>query len=307
MKFGIIGFGNIARKFVRSITYTRSGKVHAIASHSLDEKDSYLQSHPLVKLYRDYEELLNDEDIEAVYIALPHYEHKKWIIEAIKRHKKVLCEKPLVLKSEDIDEINQYVKEYQGYCLEAFKTKFNIGFHHLKEDLKLIGKIKSVEANFCFDGSSKKDSYLFDVKQGGALNDVGSYVVGFVLALVESPIESVESTIELENEIEMNFKATLNFENEIQGKVEGSINYNKERYALIKGEKGEIYIPMFNRVVDYTIHLENEVIQKTYPIEGDDMTLEIQALIDQDTSTHTLQDSKRIQETIERIRKEAKA
>lgn len=50
--------------------------MHAIASHSLDENDSYLQSHPLVKLYRDYEELLNDEDIEAVYIALPHYEHK---------------------------------------------------------------------------------------------------------------------------------------------------------------------------------------------------------------------------------------
>ena len=111
--------------------------MHAIASHSLDENDSYLQSHPLVKLYRDYEELLKDDDIEAVYIAVPHYEHKKWIIEAIKHHKAVLCEKPLVLKSEDIDEINQYVKEYQGYCLEAFKTKFNVGFDHLKEDIHL--------------------------------------------------------------------------------------------------------------------------------------------------------------------------
>ena len=51
---------------------------------------------------------------------------------------------------------NQYVKEYQGYCLEAFKTKFNNGFNHLKEDLKLIGKLKSIEANFCFDGTDKK-------------------------------------------------------------------------------------------------------------------------------------------------------
>ena len=46
------------------------GRVHAIASHSLDENDSYLQSHPLVKLYRDYEEILKDDDIEAVYIAV---------------------------------------------------------------------------------------------------------------------------------------------------------------------------------------------------------------------------------------------
>ena len=50
---------------------------------------------------------------------------------------------------------------------------------------------------------------------------------------------------------------------------------------------------MFNRVVEYTIHLENEVMQKTYPIEGDDMTLEIQALINHNQSTHTLQDSKK--------------
>ena len=189
MNFGIIGYGNIARKFVKSFTYTSGGKVHAIASHSLDENDSYLQSHPLVKLYRDYEELLKEEDIEAVYIAVPHYEHKKWIIEAITPHKAVLCEKPLVLKSEDIDEINQYVKEYQGYCLEAFKTKFNVGFDYLKEDLKLIGKLKSIEANFCFDGTDKKDSYLFDPKQGGALNDVGSYVVGFVLGLVDAQLK----------------------------------------------------------------------------------------------------------------------
>ena len=92
-------------------------------------------------------------------------------------------------------------------------------------------------------------------------------------------IKGIKDLIEKENELEMKFKATLNFKNEVQGKVEGSINYNKERYALIKGDKGEIYVPMFNRVVEYTIHLENEVMQKTYPIEGDDMTLEIQALI----------------------------
>ena len=55
-EFGIIGYGNIARKFVKSITYTSGGRVHAIASHSLDENDSYLQNHPLVKLYRDYED-----------------------------------------------------------------------------------------------------------------------------------------------------------------------------------------------------------------------------------------------------------
>ena len=55
-----------------------------------------------------------------------------------------------------------------------------------------------------------------------------------------------------------------------------------------------------------TVWLNTQFIQKTYPIEGDDMTLEIQALINHNQSTHTLQDSKKLQETIERIREEAK-
>lgn len=299
MNFGIIGFGKIARKFVKSITYT-DGKVVAIASHSLSEDDDYLNDD--VKLYRSYDELLEDDNVEAVYIALPHLDHKKWIIEAIKHHKKVLCEKPITINSDDVNEIIECVDKYNGYCLEALKTKFNEGFKALKEDIKLIGKIESIEANFCFDASGNRDSYLFDNRQGGALNDVGSYMIGFVLALVNEPVKAVESKISKEDNIDLNFKAKLVFESDIVSYIEGSIDYNKERYALIKGELGDIYIPMFNRIIDYKINLKDSVIERHYPIIGDDMTLEIQAVIDNDTTTHTLVDSRNIQDIVEMIR-----
>ena len=153
-------------------------------------------------------------------------------------------------------------------------------------------------------GQIKKNSYLFDPKQGGALNDVGSYCRWFCPCFSGCTSWSVESHIEKENEIEMNFKATLNFENDIQGKVEGSINYNKERYALIKGEREKSMFQCLTVWLNIQF-IRNEVCKnisnwrRRYDFRNT-------SLINHNQSTHTLQDSKRIQETIERIREEAK-
>lgn len=170
----------------------------------------------------------------------------------------------------------------------------------------------SINANFCSDNQDiDKHSYLFDKKQGGALNDIGTYVLGFLLDLANSPIKKVESNIQIENGIEMNFFTKLSFDNGIIATGEGAIDKEKERYALIKGEKGEIYIPMYNRICEYTIRLEKETIERKYPFHGDDMTLEIQTFIDDvkqhlhENVYHSLQDAKYIQEVIEMIRKHA--
>ena len=192
------------------------------------------------------------------------------------------------------------------------KTKLNIGYQSLKQDIKCLGKVHSIYANFCSDNQDiDKHSYLFDKKQGGALNDIGTYVLGFLLDLANSPIKKVESNIQIENGIEMNFFTKLTFENGIIATGERAINKEKERYALIKGEKGEIYIPMYNRICEYTIRLEKETIERKYPFHGDDMTLEIQTFIDDvkqhlhENVYHSLQDAKYIQEVIEMIRKHA--
>jgi predicted dehydrogenase len=308
MNFGVIGFGKIARKFVKSIEYTDQGVIKAIASRSINKDDEYVRQHD-VTIYNDYNELLEDKSIDAVYIALPHKYHKEWIIKAMKKNIAVLSEKPIVLNEEEMKEVIDANKQYQTYVMEAFKTPFNNGFEALKKDLSLIGKIKSIEANFCFEAVNDGYTYLFDKEQGGALNDVGSYCIGFVLALNKTPITNITSHIEIENDIEKYFKAYIDFEDGMQGIVEGAIDRNKERYAKIIGEKGYIDIPMYNRIIDYTIYLDNEKIERHYPINGDDMTLEIQYFINdvlnhqQQSHIHSLNDSLRIIEVTQQIRK----
>lgn len=289
MKFGIIGFGKIARKFVASINAT-SGQVVAVGSYSLSAKDSYLQNNPAVKLYRNYDELLDDPEIQAVYIALPHAMHREWIIKALTRKIPVLCEKPAVLSGADMAEVLDEARKNDTYFLEALKTLFNEGTQKLVDDLPLIGKLEKIEANFCFDATFMKasNSYLFDQVQGGALNDVGPYLIGFANALNKQPVVSVDSTCSKDGKIVTYFNSTVTYANGVVAILEGAIDQTKDRYALVTGEKGTIMIPMFNRITHYQINLDDKsVISRDFTINGDDMTMEIQALIDDVTRGKT--------------------
>lgn len=308
INFGIIGFGNIAKKFLQTVPYT-TGKVVAIASKSLQEDDQLVKNQN-IKIYRDYDLLLNDPNIDAVYIALPHNLHKEWIIKAANKHKAILCEKPAVLTTSEFDEIKDVLKKNDCYFLEAFKTIFNDGFKALKKDLELISPIISIEDNFCSEAyyHVNRNSYLLDKQQGGALNDIGSYVIGFILALNDSDVIEIRSKFECENEIDLNFHTKLVFKDGMIGYMHGSINEQREREAIIKGIKGTIKIPMYNRITDYTITLENEIIERSFPITGNDMVQEIQALIDDVQNNKTqnddfgLEESKRLLDIMEKIR-----
>ncbi len=311
MKFGIIGFGRIAHKFAKSIEYTDEGEVYAIASRSLNTQDDYIKDHPQVVIYKTYEDLLNDSEVEAIYIALPHKFHKEWVIKALEAKKAVLCEKPAVLDHKDLFDIKKVSIDNNTYFLEALKTKFNVGNKYLKQDLELIGKVKSIDANFCFDISDYYDprNFLFDQEQGGCLNDVGGYLIGFIIGLNNTKLENISGQIDLYNGIEMHFDTTFQFEDGMIATIEGAINKNRDRYALIIGEHGQIMVPMFNRITNYVISLNNgEVIERSYPIYGDDMTMEIQEIINDvrdgkiNNDTHSIDDSIRIQQIIEMIR-----
>ncbi|MDD8048264.1 MAG: Gfo/Idh/MocA family oxidoreductase [Thomasclavelia sp.] len=309
MKFGIIGFGKIARKFVKSITYTDEGKVIAIGSHSLDENDHYLINHPNVRLYRDYNEMLADENIDAVYIAVPHQYHLEWIIKSLQAKKAVLCEKPAVLDEKCYETIKQVAKENNTYFLEAFKTVFNPGFSQLKKDLALIGSPITIEDNFCYKyEGSKSDTYLFDKDEGGALYDIGTYTFGFIQKLVNSSIVDIDTDFNYQDGIDLSFEAHLEFEDGTKSISKGSIIENEDRVATITGPNGRIIIPYYNRITDYVIELSDDNIKRKFNIKGDDMTLEIQCLINDvkkhklESNIFSIEDSRKLIETINRVK-----
>src|SRR5471030_1955935 len=316
IKWGIIGLGNMAKRFAKSLSYTNEGELYAIASKTKNKRDSFYEQYNCDKVYEDYDELLNDEEIDAIYIALPHGLHKYWSIEALRHKKAVLCEKPVVLNSEEMKEIKREALSNNTFFMEAMKTRFIPLIHTIKEIIKNkeIGEITTIEANFCNPVTDiKKGSYLLDKKQGGALLDVGVYPLSFVMDMIDSQVSQVKSHMEInEAGVDSHFKAILTFENGVIGTIEGAIDRNKERTAIIKGTKGYIEIPIYNRPDKVIVHFNDK---KPYTIEEklefDDMYAEVKEVHDclkelkLESKYLPLNESIRVMDVLDEIRKNA--
>ena len=103
IKWGIIGLGNIAYGFSKSFDITKNAKLTAVASKTPDKLSKFKNEFNITSnnCYDDYEKLLNSTDVDIVYITLPHTLHFNWVMQAIKKGKRILIEKPAFLSSEE--------------------------------------------------------------------------------------------------------------------------------------------------------------------------------------------------------------
>lgn len=316
IKWGIIGLGNIAMRFAKSLSYSNEGRLYAIASKTKEKRDIFYEQYQCEKVYDDYNELLNDKEIDAVYVALPHGVHKYWSIEALKHKKAVLCEKPVGLNAKEMEEIKKESLLNDVFFMEAMKTRFIPLIHEIKKLIKNkeIGDIISIEANFCNCVENiKQGSYLLDKKQGGALLDVGIYPLSFIMDMIDSEVKEVKSNMKInEARVDSYFKAILTFEDGAVGILEGAIDRNKERTAIIKGTKGYMEIPIYNRPSKAIIKIndgQSYVVEKE--LEFDDMYAEIKEVhnclrISKLQSDYlTLDESIRVMKVLDRIRDNA--
>ena len=120
VKWGIIGTANIARwGMIPGMKQADNCELYAIAGRSLEKAESYKQNYGFMKAYGSYDELLDDPEVQAVYVPLPNDIHVKWVTEALKKGKHVLCEKPLALNAEEA----QLMYIVGRYCLLNFSSR----------------------------------------------------------------------------------------------------------------------------------------------------------------------------------------
>lgn len=106
IRFGILGCAAIAQKLVRAINLTPNVEVAALGSRSLAKAKAFAATYnvsPKARLYGSYEEVLNDANVDVVYIPLPTSLHAEWVVKAADRKKHVLLEKPAALTVEELD------------------------------------------------------------------------------------------------------------------------------------------------------------------------------------------------------------
>ena len=272
INWGIIGLGNIAGRFAESLKHLPNAKLFAVSSRSQDKADDFAKKFSAVKGYAGHEKILADENIQAVYIALPHAMHKNFSIQALKSKKAVLCEKPATLNLAEMQEIAKVSRAEKVLFMEAMKPRFQPAYKKLKNILaeKNLGKILSVETSLCNEMTLTGKTYHSEKNQGGALLDVGIYCASWLDDFLGEVEEVKKVTAEIKNDIDFYVDA------ELVGKLECAFDRKKPRQAILNFESGKIIVDELHRPQEFTIYAENNQPQKISAVyEVDDFFGEI--------------------------------
>jgi predicted dehydrogenase len=151
VKWGILGTANIAKNcMIPGMKKSETCDMYAIAGRSIEKAESFKNEYGFLKAYGSYQELLDDEDIQAVYIPLPNHIHLEWVEKALKAGKHVLCEKPLALNAEEAERMYATAKECGVNLMEAYAYLHSPYVLSLVKDVKsgVIGDVDYIETAF---------------------------------------------------------------------------------------------------------------------------------------------------------------
>lgn len=181
VQWGILGCAGIAeRALIPAIAASTNGVLFGIAARDAKRARDWAGRHGFQKSYRDYQSLVDDPSVDAIYNPLPNSLHAEWSIRAARAGKHVLCEKPMAMNAAEVREMIR-VAEASGVLLtEAFMYKFHPQIERTLEILDAggIGVLRSLHSSFTFlyepDGANYR---WFPEMGGGALYDVGCYTI----------------------------------------------------------------------------------------------------------------------------------
>lgn len=259
MRFGILGYGGIAQRFVHDSLQVEEAEITWIASQTPAKREAAAAAVPDARIADNYQACLASPEVDCVYIALPHAQHKAMTLAALAQHKHVLVEKPAAFTSADWDQLCAEAKRQDCFLMEALKTPFyptSAIVKNLIED-GAIGQVTGADVNYCYDlkGQTKPGWYILDPLQGGALYDIGSYLYYFVLDLFPDLTPTLTVTAELRDHIDVHFQCELTTASGAHILTEGAIDRERPREAVIRGTGGTLRIPYYYRAEE--IILEN--------------------------------------------------
>lgn len=284
IRFGVLGCAGIAVKHViPAMIHACNAEPYAIASRSKDKLDDTVRKFGFQKGYASYDELLKDENVDAVYIPLPNALHKEWVIKAAEAKKHILCEKPLALTEEDVREMAAAAERNGVKLMEAYMYRFTPRTKKLKELLEsgVVGEIGQIISNYSFYLEDYTNIRVNSSLGGGSLHDVGCYPVNLLGWITNDyPVSIVAQMVE-KNGVDISLTASLKYRNGIMGTVNCSFLGDSEEMTEITGTKGTLVIRDTYYDTDLPILFYHGDEETVYPVEKcERYTNEVEAFSD---------------------------
>jgi len=278
IRWGILGGGNIARRFAQSMEDVSGSRITAVSCRSREKAEDFAGRYGIERAFGSHESLLEDDQVDAIYLALPHGLHCRWAVRALKAGKAVLCEKPAAMSEEEMRLIAGTARECGVLFMEAMKTRFIPAYREVKRRIGegAIGEVVSVETSLCnampFD--SARPTYHTDPSQGGALLDVGIYCACYLEDFLRGDPVLKDLKAEFQGGVDFYADAELAFSSG-RGRLTCAFDRAEPRRALITGTKGKILVEELHRPREFTVFTGAGEEKALIPYEVDDFYGEI--------------------------------
>ena len=243
INWGIIGLGKIAHKFAKDILTVTDAKLFAVASRDLKKAEDFASNYGAVKAYGSYEALVNDDNIDAVYIATPHALHKENTIMCLNRGIAVLCEKPFAMNLVEVKEMITTAKTKHVLLMEALWTYFLPHYQFALKALKNkhFGKITKIEADFGFYRAFNDNERLFNKSLGGgSLLDIGIYPIFTALSTLGIPNSIEAQATYFENGADASCNMVFTYPNSVKAYLKSTLVEDTKTEAIFYCEHGTI-------------------------------------------------------------------
>ena len=273
--WGILSTARIGeRALIPAIKQSQNGVVQAVASRSLQSAVEFAALQDIPVAYGNYEDLLKDEEIEAIYIPLPNSMHKEWTIKAAEHGKHVLCEKPLALTAAECAEMGRAAQANNVLLMEAFMYRFHPAYIKLKDLITgcIIGKPRYMHASFTFVLENPNNIRLDPKLGGGGLMDVGCYCVNIIRSLRGSEPLKVQALAEMsESGVDQHLAGSLLFADGTLAQFDSGFVSDLNQKIFISGDKGSlevknIFLPGMEEVLIRETHAAET--EKTHQVAG---------------------------------------
>lgn len=248
INWGIIGLGNIAREFAESMNVLHP--IYGVASRDYERTKRFQEEFHVQHVYASYEEMLEDKQIDIVYIATVNSQHYEHMMMCLRHGKSVLCEKAIWKDYGQMKEALTYAQEHTLLLCEAMTIYHMPLFRNIMDliDAGKLGKIKLVEADL---GSLKEDNpeNRFFSKQlgGGAMLDIGTYALSFLRYFMRGNIEEMQHVMyPYETGVDEMWGITVRSDQGEVGNANLTFRAKLPKRGVIAGEKA--YITVYNYV-----------------------------------------------------------
>jgi D-xylose 1-dehydrogenase (NADP+, D-xylono-1,5-lactone-forming) len=242
--WGFLSTANINRKVLKGARASAAVGVVAVASRDRERAEAYARENGIERAHGSYEALLEDHDVEAVYISLPNSLHVEWSVRALQAGKHVLCEKPLTRRAHEVDEAFDAADHAGRILMEAFMYRHNPQTRRLTELVAegAVGRLQLVRAAFSFPVQGEGNVRLDAGLDGGSLMDVGCYCVSGARLLAGEPERVYGEQVVGDTGVDVLFSGTMRFAGGVVAQFDSGLYLPHRDELEAIGDEGSLFL-----------------------------------------------------------------